>query len=211
MKYHTFIETLRTQLREPLPGLVAHAKMAPSNRLENELKPNERTRRSAVLILFYPHQDQIYLPLILRPMYDGVHGGQMAFPGGRYENIDKDLTQTALREAQEEIGVKAADVIVLGQLSEIFIPLSNFLALPVIGYLPYRPDFYPDSREVDTVFEVNINEITDETILGMMQMNVRGVEIHAPYYEIQKNKIWGATAVMISELLDVVAMAITKN
>jgi 8-oxo-dGTP pyrophosphatase MutT (NUDIX family) len=163
------------------------------------------------LILFYPHQDHIYLPLILRPKYDGVHAGQMAFPGGRYETIDRDLTQTALREAQEEIGIKAADVVILGPLTEIYIPPSNFLALPVIGYLPYRPDFYPDSREVDTVFEVNINEMTDKTIINTMTLNIKGAAIQAPYYEIQKNKIWGATAVMISELLDVMAAASTKN
>ncbi len=211
MDFQTFIEILQKQLQEPLPGVVSHAKMAPSNRLENELKPNDRTRRSAVLILFYPHQNQVYLPLILRPKYDGVHAGQMAFPGGRYETIDRDLVQTALREAQEEIGIKAADVVVLGQLSEIYIPPSNFLALPVVGFLPYRPDYYPDSREVETVFEVNINEMNDEKIIGTMTMNVRNVEITAPYYDIQSNKIWGATAVMISELLDVVAMAITKN
>jgi 8-oxo-dGTP pyrophosphatase MutT (NUDIX family) len=211
MSFQTFVKSLQKQLQQPLPGQLSHAKMAPSNRLENELKPNERTKRSAVLILFYPYQDQIYVPLILRPKYDGVHAGQMAFPGGRYENMDKDLTQTALREAQEEIGIKAADAVIIGQLTQIYIPPSNFTALPVIGFLPYRPDFYPDSREVDTVFEVNINEMTDEKNIGTMNMTIRGVEIQAPYYDIQTNKIWGATAVMISELLDVMAAASTSN
>ncbi len=210
MDFRIFIDLLRVQLLQPLPGQASHAKMAPSNRLENEQKANERTRRSGVLILFYPSQNQIYLPLILRPKYDGVHGGQMAFPGGRFENSDKNLIQTALREAQEEIGIKAADVVVLGQLSEIYIPPSNFLALPVVGYLPYRPDFYPDSREVDTVFEVNINEMKDDLIIGKMTIDVRGTAVNAPFYEIQNNKIWGATAVMISELLDVVASANVK-
>jgi 8-oxo-dGTP pyrophosphatase MutT (NUDIX family) len=188
-------------LTEPLPGEAAHATMATKLRLS--IQPNDKTRYSAVLILFYQYKDEIYIPLILRPEYDGVHAGQMAFPGGRRERKDKDLIETALREAQEEIGIKASDVHILGTLTQMFIPPSNFFALPVIGYLDYKPDFYPDPHEVDTVFEVSLSEISNEDIKSTTEISTRGFVFDAPCYTIQNRKIWGATSMMIAELLEV--------
>ncbi|MFN8343408.1 MAG: CoA pyrophosphatase [Spirosomataceae bacterium] len=211
MPFHEFINHLQIQLRQPLPGPEAHLKMASASRLRLKTQPNEKTRRSAVLILFYPYRDQILVPLILRPKYDGVHAGQMAFPGGRYEKTDENLIRTALREAQEEIGIKASDVRVLGQLTELFIPPSNFFVLPVIGKLSYRPDFYPDPREVEAVLEVSLDEMMDERIVGSTVLDVRGVTIDAPFYDIQGHKVWGATAMMISELLTIIGSSSVFN
>lgn len=196
---------LDNKLRQPLPGKEAHLKMASATRLKLNIQPNEKTRKSAVLVLFYPYRDQIFLPLILRPRYDGVHAGQMAFPGGRFEKKDESLIRTALREAQEEIGIKATDVRIHGSLTELFIPPSNFFVLPVIGSLAYKPDFYPDPREVEAVLEVSLSELQDESIIGQIDMEVRGITIDAPYYGLQGHKVWGATAMMISELLTVIA------
>jgi 8-oxo-dGTP pyrophosphatase MutT (NUDIX family) len=204
MKFIEFINALTKALAKHEPSLEVLLKMSPSNRANNPVVPNNKTRKSAILILFYPANNQIYLPLILRPKYDGVHAGQMAFPGGRYELKDENLTRTALREAQEEIGIKASDVNVIGSLTELFIPPSNFFVLPVIGYLNYKPDFYPSSYEVDKVFEVNLSEIIDKNIIGEMELEVRSEKIKAPFYDIQDCKVWGATAVMISELLAVI-------
>lgn len=108
------------------------------------VRPTEQTRKSAVLLLIYPFKDEIYFPLILRNSYDGFHSGEVGFPGGRYEQTDQDLIQTALREANEEIGLCSEDVKILGTLSEIYIGPSDFLVLPVVGYIPYRPHFMPD-------------------------------------------------------------------
>ena len=199
--FYSFTEDLHQRLQKPLPGEAAHRKMASTARYRLGIKPNERTRRSAVLICFYPYQNAIYLPLILRPQYDGVHAGQMAFPGGRMERIDENLTRTALREAQEEVGIRVSDVKVLGLLTELFIPPSNFYVQPVVGMLPYRPDFYPDPREVEAVAEVDLATLLDETIVGDSQIEVRGVTVDAPFYQIQGYRVWGATAMMISELL----------
>lgn len=199
--FQSFADTLRQRLRGPLPGETAHQKMAAASRYRLGIKPNERTRKSAVLICFYPYQDAIYVPLILRPQYDGVHAGQTAFPGGRMERIDENLTRTALREAQEEVGIRVSDVEVLGLLTELFIPPSNFYVQPVVGVLPYRPDFYPDPREVEAVVEVNLDSLMDETIVGNNPVEVRGMVVDAPYYQIQNYRVWGATAMMISELL----------
>ncbi|GAA4467559.1 CoA pyrophosphatase [Nibrella saemangeumensis] len=202
--FTTFTEALHRNLQEPLPGEAAHRKMASASRMRQMLKPNERTRKSAILIVFYPYQGSIYMPLILRPIYDGVHAGQMAFPGGRMERTDRSLIQTALREAQEEIGIRVTDVRVLGTLTELYIPPSNFFVLPVVGILPYRPDFYPDPREVDRVVEVELHTLMDESIIGINEIEVRGTTIDAPFYQIQEFRVWGATAMMISELLMVI-------
>ena len=199
--FKNFTEDLQQRLRKPLPGEAAHQKMASVARYRLGIKPNERTRRSAVLICFYPYQNSIYLPLILRPQYDGVHAGQMAFPGGRMERFDENLTRTALREAQEEVGIRVSDVKVLGLLTELFIPPSNFYVQPVVGILPYRPEFYPDPREVEAVVEVDLETLLDETIIGDSQIEVRGILVDAPFYQIQGYRVWGATAMMISELL----------
>lgn len=203
--FNSFIEKLAARLQEPLPGRVAHEKMASESRLKFKMpSPNERTRESAVLILFYPADNQIFLPLILRPEYDGVHGGQMAFPGGRAEKEDENLIRTAMREAQEEIGVRLTDVKILGQLTKLFIPPSNFYVQPVIGYLNHKPEFYPDPREVDKVVEIPLSEITNPEIISRKILNVRGVEVDAPFYNIQEHTVWGATAMMISELLTII-------
>jgi 8-oxo-dGTP pyrophosphatase MutT (NUDIX family) len=199
--FQVFSQRLGQRLQQPLPGEEAHRKMASSARTRLGIKPNERTRRSAVLLCFYPYQHSIYLPLILRPQYDGVHAGQMAFPGGRMERFDENLTRTALREAQEEVGIRVSDVRVLGLLTELFIPPSNFYVQPVVGVLPYRPDFYPDPREVEDIVEVELDTLLDETIVGDSKINVRGITVDAPFYQIQGHRVWGATAMMISELL----------
>ena len=205
VEFNIFIEKLKTRLSEPLPGSMAHDIMASESRLKLKMpSPNERTRESAVLILFYPSENQIFIPLILRPQYDGVHGGQMAFPGGRAEKEDENLTRTALREAQEEIGVRISDVKVLGELTKLYIPPSNFYVQPVVGYMTHKPDFYPDPREVDKVVEISLNEIKSPTIIGRKTIIVRGVEINTPFYDIKETTVWGATAMMISELLTVI-------
>ena len=198
-----FTNELLKKLKDPLPGESAHQFMQSTSKLRLTVKPNKRTRKSAVLILFYPYKGEIYFPLILRPAYDGVHSGQVAFPGGRYERTDENLIRTALREAQEEIGLRLNDVKVLGILTELFIPPSNFYVLPVIAAMPYRPDFFPDPREVEDIFEIKLKEISDVSIIGSSEIQVRGVQITAPHYEVNGYKIWGATAMMISELLTV--------
>ncbi len=199
-----FATALAGQLAQPLPGVDAHRQMASASRLKLLQQPNERTRRSAVLILFYPDRGEIHLPFILRPAYEGVHGGQVAFPGGRMERTDESLVRTALREAQEEIGIRTSDVTVLGPLTELFIPPSNFMVLPVVGVMNRKPDFYPDPREVEAVFEVTLAELADEGIRTSRTLDVRGTPVEAPGFVVQNYYVWGATAMMLSELLTVV-------
>lgn len=203
--FTTFIDKLKIRLQQPLPGLTAHSVMASETRLKLKMpSPNERTRESAVLILFYPSDNQVFIPLILRPQYDGVHGGQMAFPGGRAEKEDEHLERTALREAQEEIGVRVSDITVLGKLTKLFIPPSNFYVQPVVGFMTHKPDFYPDPREVDKVIEITLENLKNPKIIGRKTLFVRGIEVDTPFYEILNTTVWGATAMMVSELLMII-------
>ncbi len=200
-----FTESLKEKLRHPLPGAPVQNRMAAASRLKPALQPDEKTRQSAVLILFYPRDGRVFVPLILRPVYDGVHSGQMAFPGGRYEPEDESLVRTALREAREEIGLRPDDVEVLGPLTRLYVPPSNLLVQPVVAALSYPPAFCPDPREVAGIFEFSLDEITDPSVISEAVIDVRGMKVRAPHYLIQNQMVWGATAMMISELNEVLA------
>lgn len=206
MTHTALFERLKKRLARALPGVAAQEKMASSIRTALRLKadPDELTRKSAVLILFYPHGEQIHLPMIVRPVYAGVHSGQVAFPGGRMEETDRDLPDTALREAHEELGIVPATVDVLGLLSPLFIPASNYMVYPVVGATNVRPDFSPDSREVAQLLEIPLYELLDVTRIGNKEIVVRdNIVIQAPFYDLLGQTVWGASAMILSELLAV--------
>ncbi|WP_266204529.1 NUDIX hydrolase [Pontibacter kalidii] len=180
------------------------ASIARSN-LKLRAKPDSQTKESAVLILFYQDKDKIKLPLILRPVYVGVHSGQIGLPGGRKEKADADFYETALREAKEEIGINPADVTVIGHLSDLFVFASNHMVHPVVGYINHKPVFLTDPREVDQLIEVPLSTLLDKSIRGITNMVVSGnMEISAPYFGVDGHTVWGATAMMLSELLSII-------
>ena len=164
-------------------------------------------RRSAVLMLLYPHQDAAFMPLILRPEYGGVHSRQIGLPGGKVEPEDSDLLDTALREAQEEIGIDRRRVEILGELSMMYIPPSNFLVKPFVGMLDHRPEFIPQPSEVDQLIETPVSEFWNTDNQGLHKVQVRGVNRYeVPAFTIQGHVVWGATAMMMSELLSVLGL-----
>jgi 8-oxo-dGTP pyrophosphatase MutT (NUDIX family) len=129
----------------------------------------------------------------------------VSFPGGGAEPEDTDLVQTALREAFEEIGVPADRVRVLGKLSELYIPPSNFLVTPVVGYLDFRPDFIADTEEVDHIIEVPLTELLSPNCLTEKEIVIfPDVRLNVPCYYARENIIWGATAMMLSELIETI-------
>ena len=138
-------ELLQEAFTKELPGKDAHVKMAPQpldlRRFTTSF--SEPPKKSGVLLLFYPDDSTIYFPLIKRPQYPGAHSGQVALPGGKVEEGDPDVVFTALREAEEEIGIDAGKVEVIGSLSELYIPVSNYLVRPFVGYLSEAPIFIP--------------------------------------------------------------------
>lgn len=189
-----------------LPGHVAQEKMAPEHRLPHEQWERyfANAKKGGVLILFYPVNQHIHTVLIQRPQYEGVHSGQVAFPGGAKEEKDATMIETALREAEEEVGASRNLIQVVGQLTELYIPPSNFLITPVVGFSEQRPDFILEANEVAGIIEPTLPELLDEKSVGIKKIQVRSdIAIDAPYYDIQGRTVWGATAMMISELNEI--------
>lgn len=189
-----------------LPGEQAHLKMASRVRLKELDMGLDTTKatKSAVLILFYPDAGKIFLPFILRPPYDGVHSGQVAFPGGRCEKEDKTIVDTALREANEEVNINPEEVTVLGQLTDLYIPPSNYLVTPVVAYAETKPDFKKDPAEVASIIQADIEFLFNPKLRKKKILQVREFEIDAPYFDINNHVVWGATAMMLSELSDLI-------
>lgn len=205
--FKEFVDKLGERLSEPLPGREAQVKMAPYPVDENRFRENLKnpSKPGGVMILLYPHNGDIYLPLMKRPTYAGAHSGQVSFPGGKFEQEDLDLRATALRETEEEIGVRSEEVQVIGTLSELFIIASNFKVYPSVGYINERPVFVPDAVEVETVLEVSLSHLRDLSRRGVEQMTFGNYTIHSPYFNVDGHVVWGATAMMLSEFLDVIA------
>jgi len=205
MVHTSFIDDLEKRLQEPLPGLAVLLKMAPPSRpIDFNLPDN--VRKGGVLALLYPHEGKLHTVFMLRTKDGGKHSGQVSFPGGKHEKTDPDFTYTALREAEEELGIPHNEVRVLGQLSYIYINPSNFLVYPTVGYLPYRPNFVPDPTEVAAIIEADIPYLMQDDIQGIRPMPMTGnpkVKIKVPSFLVKGHVIWGATSMMLLELLTV--------
>lgn len=199
----THIEKLRQRLQQPLPGLVAQERMMGRVVAMPPAVP-DNARLSAVLCLLYPEQDDLKVLLMKRKEDRTAHSGQVSFPGGRYEPEDISLQYTALREAKEEVGVEPDAVDVLGALSSLYIPVSNFNVFPYVGYLPQRPTFTLSQQEVSYIIEPPLSIllhddrkiVTDVSSPAVPQL-IRKVKA----YRLDDGTIiWGATAMIISEL-----------
>jgi 8-oxo-dGTP pyrophosphatase MutT (NUDIX family) len=197
-----FITQLKHRLQQPLPGEEAQFTMSPIGRpkLKDIQVDSYKPKKSAVLILLFPQEEIIKTVFIVRPVYEGVHSGQVAFPGGKFDKSDSNLKQTALRETHEEIGINPENIEIIGNLTDVYINPSNFLVTPFIGYLNATPQFTADAREVDKIVTYNILELNNAAIKSEKLIKLSmGFEIKAPYYEVEGNTVWGATAMMISE------------
>lgn len=204
--FESFIELLRKRLKEPLPGREAQIKMAPKPIDERRFRENpiRPPRLGGVMVLLYPDVQGIHIPLMKRPEYDGAHSGQVSFPGGKLENVDTDLIDTALRETHEEIGVPKEQIEVLGNLSELFIIASNFKVLPTVGVVREKPNFIPDPIEVADVVPMAIDALNDYSIRRVKEMRFPPYTIFSPYFDVSGEVVWGATAMMLSELAEIV-------
>lgn len=198
------LERLRRRLKQALPGAAAHQMMAPPNRME-QLKSSTQKRlakQSSILIALYPVNEQLHTVFIQRNIYNGHHSGQISFPGGQYEKSDASLTDTALREAREEVGIRPENVQILGKLSQLYIPPSNFMVLPVVGYLPEAPHFIPDPTEVADIIEIPLHQLMDQKNIHSGQFTMPdNQQITAPCFKVNGHIIWGATAMIIGELI----------
>ena len=203
MPYYAHKEKIRELLSLPLPGETAHREMMSYRRATapEARKTDPPPRQSAVLMLLIPFPEDIHTLFIRRPDYEGVHSGQLSFPGGKKEESDTDLMATALRETSEEIGIAPDAVEVLGALSEIYIPPSHFLVQPYVGWLNHPAEFRPDTREVSEILIEPLQRLyapgnITETRIFIPTYNVH---IQAPSMNIQGHILWGATAMMVHE------------
>jgi len=191
------------ELTKPLPGLDAQAAMSPVGRgikLDEERLSN--AKQSAVLIPIYFIEGEAQILLIQRAEYPGVHSGQFAFPGGRVEEQDSDTQMTALRETEEEVGLPPTHVELLGKMSQLFIPPSNSLVDPYLGYIAELPELVLQESEVQRTLSCPVSLLLDDTIIQFSDnIKVMGVKLKkVPYFSIDGNVVWGATASMLNEL-----------
>ncbi len=196
------LDDVRAALSLPdFDGFGAQRQMMPVGRPVG--RAGEGARLGGVLLLLYCVDEKLHLVLTRRPDYDGVHSGQVSFPGGRHEPPET-LEMTALRETHEEIGILAADVELLGSLTPLFVVPSNFEVHPFVGrYMRNkRPVFAPDTREVAAILEVPLQLLLDPATRVEEEMELRGgLRLRVPCFRVGRQRVWGATAMILSEFL----------
>lgn len=191
----------------PLPGVEAQHKLAPLIRIKEmeRLQLNGKVSNEAgVMAVFYPNEKGItHLVLILRKTYKGVHSNQVGFPGGRVEPQDRDLEHTALRETEEEVGIPQNEVTVIKKLTKLYIPPSDFWVHPYLGYLEKTPLLVPQEEEVEEILEVDLEDFLNEKNLVLKKLSTSySEEMEVPAFYLNGHIVWGATAMMLSELKD---------
>lgn len=188
-----------------LPGESAHRKLAPLIRI-NELEEIDMSKRNpqeaGVMAVFYPDMDmETRLVLILRKTYNGVHSNQVGFPGGRVEESDKNLEDTALRETEEEVGIPQNEIEVVRKLTRLYIPPSNFWVQPYLGLMQKTPNMIPQESEVEEILEVKLSDfLNDENVITENLSTSYAKEIEVPAYSLNGHVVWGATGMMLSEI-----------
>ena len=163
---------------------------------------NVEPRESAVLLLLYPKHDALHFVLTRRAERLGHHSGQISLPGGRVDPDDVDVAATALRETREELGIALDGIDMLGQLSELYVPPSNFVIRPVVAHVPIAPEFVPNADEVAEIIEAPTSILLDANIRGSSLRKLvsqSGRVVVTPHYLIEGHIVWGATAMILSE------------
>lgn len=187
-------------LDAPLPGAAAHSLMDPMGPDKRRMSDSTNARESAVMILLSEQDHEIKWPLIQRPIYNGHHSGQIALPGGKWEESDVELQKTALRETHEEIGVSQESVKLIGSLSPIYVPPSNFNITPFVGIWKERLSYIPEPDEVQGIFETSTTEITDLALRKEKTIELsNNVVINVPCFDLPGGLVWGATAMILIE------------
>lgn len=211
----TFQEKLIRVISENLPGESAHIRMAPVNRPLSSfaIREAENVRESAVAIMLFEENTSYKCTLIQRPSYDGNHSGQISFPGGKRDPEDIDLEQTAIRECMEEVGIDLSIAQALGKLTSVYIPVSNFHVEPYAFFYPQAPEFIPDEREVESILTIALDELLDDGKISTMDVQMtNGFTLrNVPCFLINEKQIWGATALILNELKEILKMIAAES
>ncbi len=195
------INLVRQALAQPRPGLRAQLGMSPRPRASITI--NTPARAGGVLLLLYPRDGRLHLVLTRRAEHLPSHKGQISLPGGA-RDPGESFEETALREAHEELDVDRAGIQVLGQLTPLYISPSNYCIRPVVGYAPSRPAFRPDPAEVAEVLEVPLADLLDPSTVQEEDWNLRGLQVRVPFFAVKEHKVWGATAMVLAEFVELV-------
>ena len=195
-------QSLRLRLAETLPGVQAQLRFAPS-----PLRPGWRaghyppdSRTAAGLILLYPRDNDVALPVTVRASGLARHAGQISLPGGATDPGET-ITEAELREASEEIGVDPSTVRVLGELTPVHVLVSGFTLHPIVGVTDERPNFVAAPDEVDEILEVSLDHLRDASNIGRDTRVREGVAVEYPYFDLLGHQVWGATAMILGEFI----------
>ncbi len=213
MDFQQFLEFIPALVQAPLSASLSHEKMMPFERKELLANMNLKERNpkeAAVTMLFYPKNHETHLVLIVRNSYKGVHSAQIAFPGGRFEPEDVDFKTTALRETEEEIGVNRNKIEIVKAFTSLYIPPSNFMVYPFLGICKEEICFVPDPFEVAAIIELPLVVFRNDSIVTIETLTTSYAnQIEVPAFKIDGHIVWGATAMMLSELRDVLNKVLT--
>ncbi|MSP12171.1 MAG: CoA pyrophosphatase [Chloroflexi bacterium] len=205
------LELIRRALQGPRPGRNAHLLMIPGFRralaLEQGWEPAYIPRHGAVLLLLYPRNGELYLVLTRRTHTVATHKGQVSLPGGAFESGDASYIQTALRETQEELGVPLAEVHVLGELTPLYIPPSQYQIHPVVGYSQTPPVFQMNTHEVAEILEITLEYLLSSNCRQEEDWELEGQRSPVPFFDVLGHKVWGATAMVLAEFVEMVNQA----
>ena len=210
MNFEYFLKEIIKIKHLSLLGEISHSKLSPPYRLELSQQIKEKVKsvkKAAVMTLFYPNNNnETMLVLILRKTYKGVHSSQVGFPGGKPEKIDINMEATALRETEEEIGVESKEIDIIKELSKIYIPPSNFDVQPFIGISKNKLHFKKQDEEVEDIIEIKIEQILNhQNIIQTKVKTSYSIDVEVPAFKINNHIIWGATAMILSELKDLIS------
>lgn len=202
--YSSYRTYLHDALKSKLPDGEAHRKMLPAGR-RLKLSDHERSsvKLSSVLVLLFPEGEKLYVCLMKRPNTMKHHPGQISFPGGKVEKEDTSAEMTALREAREEVGIDPGSVEILGKLSDLYVEVSRFSIQPFLAWTNKKPDFRINSEEVEALILFPLSDfVACETISETPVQTLSGV-LQVRYYPYNGEIIWGATAMILSELIEI--------
>lgn len=207
MNFDDFLKSISKIENIPLPAEASQFKMVPpfrQNLLKEQQSAIKNAKKAGVLALFYPNINRkTTLVLILRKTYKGVHSAQIGLPGGRLEDTDKSIQDAAVRETFEEIGVPMQQIEVLKQLSELYIPPSNFYVQPFLGISHDTPVFIKEEKEVEAIIEVDLQHfLDDKCIITKTVSTSYSTDVEVPAFKLSNHIVWGATAMMLSEIKD---------
>jgi len=203
-------EQLKYIITHHLPGEDAHLPMSPVGRGKSSEALANATdyRQSAVAIILFKSQEEYRIILTQRVAYEGTHGGQISFPGGRKEEENKDFSDTAIRETYEEIGIQLRSDLLIGKLTDVFIPVSSFLVHPYVFFYDKDPVF-TNNYEVSETFSISITDLLAKSSISVMDIIVgNNFKMKVPCFRINQKEIWGATAIMLNELKEIIKRAL---